>query len=109
MNPQTTSNWRFVFQAMQRDLQLWNKALIELQTKRTSLYFKPNMTIEQAIQFHPQAYVVLQKFGFPKCKKCSVRFEESLQEASDAYDINLHQVLFSLNQLLQKTKITNNI
>ena len=103
MNHQTTSNWRFVFQTLQNEIQLWKQNLAELQAKRTNLYFTPHMTIEQAIQLHPQAYSVLQNFGFPKCKKCSVRFEESLQEASDAYDVNLFKLLSSLNQLLHAT------
>ena len=102
MNHKTTSNWRFVFQAVQTEINLWNESIVALESKRSFRSFRSNMTIEQTLHLHPAAYTVLQKFGFPNCKNCTVRFEETLQEASDAYDINLNQMLSSLNQLLEK-------
>ena len=106
MNHKTTSNWRFVFHAIQNEINLWSKAIVALESKRILRSFTSNMTIEQTLLLHPASYIVLQKFGFPNCKNCSVRFDETLQEASEAYDINLNQMLSSLNQLLQKNDVS---
>ena len=54
-------------------------------------------TIEEVLQSHPLAIEVLASVHLPNCQDCSVRFDESLQEASDNYAFELVSILQRLN------------
>ena len=59
-------------------------------------------TIEEILQSHPQAKEVLASIHLTNCQKCAVRFDESLQEASDNYGFDLLSILQQLNNGLLK-------
>jgi len=59
------------------------------------------MTIEEAWTAHPEAPTVFAQYHLPGCDGCAVRFEERLEEAAEAYGIELDAFLRDLNQLRQ--------
>jgi len=61
--------------------------------------FNGEMTIDEAWTAHPRAPEVFARYNLPTCDGCSVRFEETLAEASEAYGINLDRFLSDLNAL----------
>ena len=61
--------------------------------------FSPQMTIEQAWHAHSKAPDVFAAHHLPACDGCSVRFEETLAEAAEAYGIDLDSFLTQLNAL----------
>ena len=62
-------------------------------------------TIEEILQSHPQAKEVMASVQLINCHKCAVRFDESLQEASDNYGFDLMSILQQLiNGLLKFEK-----
>ena len=61
--------------------------------------FTPEMTIEQAWHAHPKAPSVFADHHLPSCDGCSVRFEETLAEAAEAYGLDLDSFLTQLNTL----------
>ena len=61
--------------------------------------FTAEMTIEQAWHAHPKAPAIFASHHLPSCNKCSVRFEETLAEAAEAYGIDLDSFLTQLNAL----------
>jgi hybrid cluster-associated redox disulfide protein len=61
--------------------------------------FTAEMTIDEAWNNHPKAPKVFQQFHLPSCSGCSVRFDEKISEASDAYGIHLEDFLCALNAL----------
>ena len=46
----------------------------------------------------------LRRLGFPDCTKCSVRFDETLEEAVMNYGLDLEKVLMVLNAILIKQR-----
>ena len=61
--------------------------------------FHEEMTIDEAWFAHPGAPGVFAKHHLPGCDGCSVRFEETLAEAAEAYSIDLAAFLHELNRL----------
>jgi hybrid cluster-associated redox disulfide protein len=61
--------------------------------------FTAQMTIDEAWNHHPKASKVFQQFHLPSCSGCSVRFDERISEAADAYGIHLEDFLCALNAL----------
>ena len=53
-------------------------------------------TIEEALHFHPKASVVLASYNLPNCDHCAVRFHETIAEAAEAYEIDLHALIKEL-------------
>ena len=62
--------------------------------------FESTMTIDQAWRRHPDARVVFSRFHLPRCDKCAVRFDETIEEAAAAYGIDESALLTALNSLL---------
>ncbi len=58
------------------------------------------MLICDALELHEGAASVFASYHLPRCSSCVVRFEESLEEAAQAYDIPLEEWLAELNGLL---------
>ena len=63
--------------------------------------FTGEMTIEEAWTAHPGAPSVFAQYHLPGCDGCAVRFEERIEEAAEAYGIELAQFLSDLNRLRQ--------
>ena len=61
--------------------------------------FTADMTIDNAWHAHPRAPQIFAKNHLPACDGCSVRFEETLAEAAEAYGIDLDSFLTQLNRL----------
>ncbi len=61
--------------------------------------FTAQMTIDEAWNNHPQAPEVFKQFHLPSCSGCSVRFDERISEAAQAYEIDLVDFLCALNGL----------
>ena len=62
--------------------------------------FRPDMTIDQAWNHHPDAPDVFARHHLPACNSCAVRFDETLEEAADAYGLKIETLLKELNTLL---------
>ncbi|MBM76782.1 MAG: hypothetical protein CMK59_15355 [Proteobacteria bacterium] len=62
--------------------------------------FRRTMLICDALELHEGAAGVFASYHLPRCSSCVVRFEESLEEAAQAYDIPLEKWLTELNGLL---------
>ena len=101
MNNNHKFQWYTLFHSLQIDVENFSELINVFQNKRKSNRFHPKMTIEQALDVHPHSKKIFEQFGLPRCNKCTVRFEETLQEASEAYDIDLPKWLAALNQLLK--------
>jgi len=59
------------------------------------------MTIDQAWHAHPDAPAVFARYHLPSCDGCAVRFDERIEEAAQAYGIDLDQFLSDLNDILR--------
>ena len=56
----------------------------------------PDTTIEAAWHSSPDAPAVFARHHLPACDGCAVRFDETLAEAADAYELNLDRLLADL-------------
>ena len=77
------------------------QALHELRkrTHRPRVHFTGEMSIDEAWHAHPRAPKVFARYQLPGCDGCAVRFEERIEEAAEAYGIDLDRFLHDLNQL----------
>ena len=98
--------WQPLFYALQLEVNDFSELILAFQQRRKPRRFSSKMTIEQALQFHPKAKNVFEDHGLPRCNKCSVRFEETLKEAADVYDITLSVWLSDLNRLLHSHDVS---
>jgi len=62
-------------------------------------------TIESILQSGVCVKRVLLRLGFPDCTRCGVRFDETLEEATLNYGLNLETVLMALNANLLKERV----
>ena len=62
--------------------------------------FHPKMTMAAVLRRHPGAQSVLAELGLPGCHGCSVRHDETLEEAVEAYAFDGADLLRRLNALL---------
>jgi hypothetical protein len=62
--------------------------------------FTAELTIDQAWRRHPAAGATFARHHLPACDGCAVRFDETLAEAAEAYDLDLSVLLADLNALL---------
>ena len=60
-----------------------------------------DMTIDMAWKSHPQARDVFARRHLPNCDGCSVRFDETLEEASEFYGFDLEGLLEELQALIR--------
>jgi len=63
--------------------------------------FSGDMTMADVLRRHASATTVLAGHGLPDCTGCSVRFDETLAEAADAYGFDLGILLADLQSLLR--------
>ena len=62
--------------------------------------FHAGMTMAAVLRRHPGARAVLAELGLPGCHGCSVRHDETLEEAVEAYAFDGEDLLRRLNELL---------
>jgi hypothetical protein len=62
-------------------------------------------TIESILQSGVCVKKLLLRQGFPDCTRCSVRFDETLAEATLNYGLDLETVLMALNANLLKERV----
>lgn len=75
------------------------RGVIKQPTSSKTILFHGEMTIDEAWFAHPNAPLVFERHHLPACDGCSVRFEETLSEAAEAYSIDLAAFLHELNRL----------
>ena len=63
-----------------------------------------DMTLEEILQYGPTVRRVLRRLGFPDCTGCSVRFDETLEEAVLNYGLDLEKALMALNATIVKER-----
>ena len=63
--------------------------------------FHPGLSMAMVLRRHPRARDVLAQFGLPGCHGCSVRHDETLEEAIEAYAFDGPALLAKLNALLE--------
>ena len=78
-----------------------HRALQELRKRvhRPRIHFTGDMTVDEAWNAHPRAPEVFARYQLPACDECAVRFEERIEEATEAYGIDLDRFLRDLNTL----------
>ena len=64
-----------------------------------------DMTLAEILQYGPTVRRVLRRLGFPDCTRCSVRFDETLEEAVLNYGLDLEKVLMTLNATIVKERV----
>ncbi len=64
-----------------------------------------DMTLEETLQYGPTVRRVLRRLRFPDCTRCSVRFDETLEEAVLNYGLDLEKVLMVLNATIVKERV----
>ena len=75
------------------------RSTVDRLSPKQPIAFHAEMTIDEAWFAHPGAPGVFAKHHLPGCDGCSVRFEETLAEAAEAYSIDLAAFLHELNRL----------
>lgn len=75
------------------------RSAIARRSSKSTIPFHAEMTIDEAWFAHPGAPGVFARHHLPGCDGCSVRFEETLAEAAEAYSIDLAAFLHELNRL----------
>jgi hypothetical protein len=60
-------------------------------------------TIDTVWYCHPRAKEVFARYHLNSCNKCSVRFDETIQEAALAYDFSEEAMLDEINALFRET------
>ncbi len=59
----------------------------------------PELTLDATLRLHPGARAVLAARHLPDCTGCAVRFDETLAEAAEAYELDLEALLRDLRAL----------
>lgn len=72
---------------------------------KTIPIFRASDTIDVLLHAHPQAKEVFHQVGLDTCAQCSVRFDETLQEASVQYGFSIEKVLAQLNYLQRQSLV----
>lgn len=72
--------------------------MTEVATERTE--FAPDMTVGEAMAFHPNARWVFASYHLGGCTHCAVSNEETLAQVAEGYGISLESLLGDLNSLL---------
>ena len=77
-----------------------DELLCKMKEQRKPRRFRKTMLICDALDLHEGAKDIFAAHHLIRCSSCIVRFEESLEEAAQAYDIPLELWLCELNALL---------
>jgi len=92
---------RAALTALRADVERRQRRLADLAASLKALNepFHGDMTIEHAWRHHPGAPAVFARYHLPACDHCSVRFDETVEEAALAYGLDLATLLAELNGL----------
>ena len=85
-------------------LDQFDELLNKMKDQRKPRRFRKTMLICDALDLHEEASTVFAAHHLIRCSSCIVRFEESLEEAAQAYDIPLELWLCQLNALLHSKR-----
>ena len=72
---------------------------VELMRQTGAVHVTPEMTVRQVQMLHPQAGQVLAGFHLGGCSSCAVEPDDTLTKVSADHNLNLDQLLSSLNLL----------
>jgi hypothetical protein len=72
---------------------------VELMRQTGAVHVTPEMTVRQVQMLHPQAGQVLAGFHLGGCSSCAVEPDDTLTKLSADHNVNLDQLLSSLNLL----------
>jgi hypothetical protein len=62
--------------------------------------FVPEMTVGDALAFHPAARWVFASYHIGGCSNCAMSDEETLEQLAVAYDLPIERLIRDLNSLL---------
>jgi hybrid cluster-associated redox disulfide protein len=63
--------------------------------------FVPDMTVEEALAFHPAARWVFASYHIGGCSHCAMSDEETLAQLAEGYGLPLEKLIRDLNSLLK--------
>ena len=102
-NPQRESLQDLLFE-LKHSFDRLDDLLNTMKLQRKPRRFRKTMLIKDALELHEGAASVFASYHLIRCSSCIVRFEESLEEAAQAYDIPLEAWLLELNALLSSRR-----
>ncbi len=71
----------------------------EIETKNIS--FRPDMSVGDAMQVHPDAGLVFSSYHLGGCSHCSINEMETIEQVCQGYGVPVDQLIESLNNLLE--------
>lgn len=80
---------------------------VELMQQTGDLRVTPEMTVREVHMLHPQAGQVLAGFHLGGCSNCAVEPDDTLVKLSADHNIDMQQLLASLNLLVQSGQSQN--
>ncbi|MDH5719136.1 MAG: DUF1858 domain-containing protein [Spirochaetia bacterium] len=69
--------------------------------QETQKQFSADMTVNDALNLHPEAAMVLAGYHLGGCSHCGVNEIETLEQVCNGYGIPIDALLASLNSLLE--------
>lgn len=64
--------------------------------------FTKDMTVAQALEIHPSARNVFDRYNLVGCSHCHIASYETIEQICDGYSIPMDTFLETLNSLLEK-------
>lgn len=80
---------------------------VELMRQTGAVHVTPEMTVREVQMLHPQAGQVLAGFHLGGCSSCAVEPDDTLARLSADHNVNLDQLLSSLNLLFPAGQVHN--
>jgi hypothetical protein len=80
---------------------------VELMRQTGAVHVTPEMTVRQVQMLHPQAGQVLAGFHLGGCSSCAVEPDDTLTKLSADHNVDLDQLLSSLNLLFPAGQVHN--
>jgi len=63
--------------------------------------FRPDMTVGEAMQVHPEVALVFSSYHLGGCSHCAINEMETIEQVCMGYGVPVEQLLDSLNNLLE--------
>lgn len=80
---------------------------VELMRQTGALHITPEMTVREVQMLHPQAGQVLAGFHLGGCSNCAVEPDDTLAKLSADHNVDMQQLLSSLNLLFSAGQAQN--
>ena len=78
-----------------------SESFTEQVTENKPKKFHAQMTVDEVMNFHSEASLVLSSYHLGGCSHCAIREYETLEQVCIGYGVPLEQLLDSLNNLLE--------